>query len=317
LRRLRRLIRELRPDLIHTSLAEADLLGRIAGRLEHVPVVSSLVNVQYGPEHLQDPHVVGWKLRMWQVADIATARFVRRFHAVSEDVADVMAKRLMVSRRLIDVVPRGRDPDALGPPSSRRRALARDLLGIGNDELILAIGRQAHQKGFDILIESLADLSHSRPRVQLWIAGAPGAESHALTAQITRLNLSASVRLLGHRDDIPDLLAAADVFVLPSRREGSPGALIEAMAMSVACVASDVNTVREVAGSPPVVRLVPPGSPSLLATAVGELLADPRGARELGSRARDRFLDRYTVGRSAEELTSFYRHALHGVQVAP
>jgi glycosyltransferase involved in cell wall biosynthesis len=312
LAQLRAMISNLHPDIVHTTLAESDLLGRLAGWLEHVPVVSSLVNVQYGPEHRSDPLASSWKLLCWQLADIITAQSVRRFHAVGVDVADVMARRLAVRRRLIDVVPRGRDPDALGKPSEERRRRARQSLGVDGSEVVLAVGRHAYQKGFDLLLEAFADVAAARPHVRLLIAGSEGPQTTAIKAQILRGGLGSQVHLLGHRDDIPELLSATDLFVLPSRREGSPGALIEAMAMALPCLASDIPAVREVAGVPPAVSLVEAGSASRLADEIARLLGHTKAARELGVQARNRFIDEYTLASAVVGIVNFYRRALSG-----
>src|SRR6478752_1072679 len=101
-------IRDARPDLVHTTLFEADVVGRLAARRARTPVVSSLVNESYGPDHFADPALASWKLRMAWALDAATARLAARMHAVSEHVADVMAPRLRYPRSRIDVVHRGR-----------------------------------------------------------------------------------------------------------------------------------------------------------------------------------------------------------------
>lgn len=311
LAQLRGLIDQVRPDLIHTTLAEADLLGRVAAWLEHVPTVTSLVNVQYGPEHFRDPRIRAWRLRTWQLADALTARTVTRFHAVGSDVGDVMAGRLAIPRRKIDVVPRGRDAVVLGNPSAGRRRAARARLDVDDAaDVVLALGRHEYQKAFDVLLLAAGLLRRSHPSLRVLIAGRAGSTTAELDRSIEDLGLAGIVRFLGHRDDVPDLLCAADVFVLPSRREGSPGSLIEAMALGVPCVASDIPSVREVAGSPPVVRLVPPEEPEALATAVGDLLRDRVAASELGAHARARFQTCYALDPSVRALTGVYERAL-------
>lgn len=307
--RLRKLIQSFRPDIIHTTLTEADIVGRLAGRLERVPVVSSLVNILYGPEHRDDPLVSRWKLGCWQLADIATAHFARRFHAVGVDVANVMSRRLRVSPALVDVVPRGRDAGALGVPSDGRRMLARQRLGVVGSEVILAVGRHVHQKGFDLLLDAFAGLVAARPSAQLLIAGGEGPKTPALKAQIDALHLASRVRLLGHRTDISDVFLAANLFAFPSRREGSPGALLEAMALAVPSIASDIPAIREVAGRPPVVRLVQPDSPSTLLAEITHQLDHPENAKAMGIRARDRFLRCYTLETAVKGMLKFYERA--------
>ncbi len=247
LRRVRRLLGDRRPDLVHTTLFEADLLGRIAGRLARVPVVSSLVTEGYGPAHAAEPGLRRWKVRAAQVADAATARSVARFHVPAEHIADTMARRLRVPRNRFDVVPRGRDPEALGRRSEDRRRAVRARLEVGDEvPLIVAVARQEHAKGLDVLVEAFGSVRPERPDARLLVAGAVGNATALLRERVSRGDLDGSVVFLGTRDDVPDLLCAADVFVLPSRREGSPGVVLEALALEAPVVASDLPGVREV-----------------------------------------------------------------------
>ena len=149
-------VRRLRPDLVHTTLFEADVVGRVAARLGRIPVVSSFVTESYGPEHYGNPEYRPWKVRAAHVTDAATARLVTRFHAVSESAAEVMADRLHIAPSNIVVIPRGRDPEQLGLRTDERRAEARRMLGVGEDErLVLAAGRHFHFKGLDVLVAAM------------------------------------------------------------------------------------------------------------------------------------------------------------------
>jgi glycosyltransferase involved in cell wall biosynthesis len=303
----RGLIRWIEPDLVHTTLFDADIAGRIAARLTHRPVVSSLVNVNYGPEQLANPRIKSWRLRAAQLADATTARVVTRFHAVSGVVADEMAPRLHVRRDRIEVIPRGRDPVALGTRTDDRRAAARAALGVSPGErVVLAIGRQEYQKGFDVLVDAAASMARE---VRVFIAGRDGNASTELRAAIEAGGLGEIVTMLGERADIAELLCAADVFAFPSRWEGMPGTVIEAMALEAPIVASDIASVREVVGDDCVAVLVPPGDPRALANAVTSTLDDPDAAART-ARARHRFLDAFTIERSAAEMVRFYERVL-------
>ena len=121
---LHRLIGARQPDLVHTTLFDADVPGRLAARWAGVPVVSSLVNVAYGPEQRANPALRPWKLEAARRVDQVTARIPRRFHALSSHVATVMGERLSIPRDRIDVIPRGRDATLLGEPTPERRAAA-------------------------------------------------------------------------------------------------------------------------------------------------------------------------------------------------
>jgi glycosyltransferase involved in cell wall biosynthesis len=306
------LVRRLRPDLVHTTLFEADVTGRAAARLAGVPVVSSLVNETYGPAHLGDPQLRRWKVRTAQLVDGATARFATRLHAVSAFVANTMASRLRFPRERIDVVPRARDPVRLGRRTPERRDATRVRLDVDSrSPLVLAVARQEHQKGLDVLLEALALVQREVTGARLIVAGRPGNQTPELLELVERLGLRDAVRFLGSRDDVPDLLCAADVLAVPSRREGFPGAIVEAMALELPIVASDLPQVREVVEASGA-SLVPPGSPEELAAEIARVLVDPGGAARRVERAQTRFRERLTVERVADEMIAFYGRALAG-----
>ena len=309
--RATRLISNRRPALVHTTLYEADLVGRVAGALTGRPIVSSLVNVAYGPEMLDDPNLRRWKVRTVQLADGATARLVRRFHAITEYVADVMAVRLRIPRDRIDVVPRGRDPRQLGSRTPQRRERARATLEVDEHALLLiAIARHERQKGLDILLESFPGVLSRFPTAQLVVLGRDGNQTPLLRSMLERLSLYDSVRLLGVRVDVVDLLCGADLFVFPSRWEGLGGAILEAMALEIPIVASDLPVIREVVGDDNAAWLAPVDRPDALADAVLAALADPDEAGRRGRTAGTRFRERYTIDAVADGMTAFYRRAL-------
>jgi glycosyltransferase involved in cell wall biosynthesis len=308
--RCRSLVRELRPDLVHTTLFEADIVGRTAAWSARAPVVSSLVNVAYGPEHFADPSTRTWTLRSAQVLDALTASRTVRMHAVSERVAELMSPRLHYPRDRMDVVVRGRNPETLGARSEERRASARALLEVEPAQpVLLVVAREEHQKGLDVLLEAVPAIRRTEPRVHLFVAARRGAQSAVLREIVDRLDLAPAVTFLGTRDDVPELLCAADVFVLPSRREGLPGAVIEAMALEAPIVATDLPEVREVVSEEHAV-LVPPESPDRLAGAVLDVLGAPIDASHRAAAARARFLEVFTVARTADQMRNFYDRAL-------
>ena len=310
-RRAQQLIRERRPDLVHTTLFEADLAGRVAAALCRVPVVTSLVNVAYGPEqHADLGRVAAAKLRAAQLADGLTARRVVRFHAISAHVADVMARRLRLPEGRIEVIPRGRDGSRLGTRHPDRRSRARARLGLEDGTpLVLAAARQEHQKGLDVLLEAVPGVLEGVPSARVVVAGRTGNQTPLLRSITSRLGLEPAVRFLGARDDLGELLCAADVFVVPSRWEGLGSVLLEAMALEAPIVASDLPAVREVVSDGTTALLTPPGEPGSLAAAIVATLADRAGAAARARSARARFLAEYTIDRVAERMLAFYDHA--------
>lgn len=305
------LLRSVRPDLVHTTLFEADLAGRLAGRRAGVPVVSTLANMAYGPEQMTNPDLRWWRVRSAQAVDALTARWVVRFHAISAAVAATMARRLVLPRDRIEVVPRGRDPQRLGRRTPERRERARARLGAGpEDLLVVAASRQEHQKGLDVLLEAWPQVRSSVPTARLVIAGRPGNQTPLLEEAARRLGPGAAVELLGARDDVHELLCAADAFVFPSRWEGFGSVLLEAMALEAPIVASDLPSIREVVGDTSCARLVAPAAPGPLARALAQTLRAPSESAGRARSARRRFVERFSSEAVAEAMVALYRRAL-------
>ncbi|MER5866722.1 glycosyltransferase family 4 protein [Kitasatospora sp. NPDC002040] len=305
---LRRLIRKRRPDLVHTTLYESDVLGRAAALASGTPVVSSLVNSAYGPEHLHARGLNPWKVRAAQAVDAATAQGTRRFHALTRHVAEVMAQRLHVSPDRIDVVPRGRDPELLGSVTPERRAAVRAGLELADDTpVVLAAARQQYQKGLDVLLEAWPAVRAGLPDAVLLLAGSPGAETPGLQKLADR---AGNVRFLGPRSDVFDLMAASDAFAVPSRWEGLGSAAMEAMGVGVPLVCADVAALRETVGSEDYARLVPPERPAELAAALLETLGDRSAAELRVKAARARFLTSFTLHHVTGRMVEFYERSL-------
>ena len=302
----------LQPDLIHTTLFDADMIGRVVGLRRRVPVVTSLVNEAYGSEHYQDPAVRRSRLLGAHMLDAATAESVRRFHAITDSVRRTMAHRLAVRPSKIDVVFRGRDHEVLGRRSPGRRQAVRARLGVRpSAPMVLGVGRHEHQKGLDVLVRAFASVRRELPAAVLVLAGRTGSATAVIDALIDDHGLRESVVVLGPRDDVPDLLAATDAFAMPSCREGFGSVLIEAMALETPTIATDIPPLREVAGPTSWARFVPPDQSELLAHAIIHTLAEPTQRRVLsGAIARRRFLEHFDIERVSAQMYEFYVRAL-------
>jgi glycosyltransferase involved in cell wall biosynthesis len=307
-----RLIKFRQPDLVHTTLFDADIVGRTAATLAGVRVVSSLVSTSYGTEHRSEASQRAIKFRAAQLVDMATCRVVCRFRAVSQAVKEACIDGLRLKPDLVEVIPEGRDPARLGRSSAERKLAARAQLKVTDEPVVLAVGRQEPPKGLDLLIRAVPALREAYPDLQVLVAGQKGRSSAELISIVNEFDLTRSVRLLGHRDDVAELFCAADVFVLPSRREGIPGAVQEAMALEVPIVASDIPPVREALGDPSLAELFRPGDVAGLAAAVIRALNDPAAGQQRATQARERFIAQYDVAGVAERMVNFYRNALEG-----
>jgi glycosyltransferase involved in cell wall biosynthesis len=306
---LRRRIRIVQPDVLHTVLFHANLVGRLAAWGTGVPVLTSLVSTSYDPIRFEDPRLSSWALRLVRVTDRWTGRHLtHHFHAITEAVKDAAVRDLSIPPDRITVVERGRDAERLGKRTDERRSRARAALGLqADDEVVIHVGRHVYSKGQRFLLEAMERLVPARGRLVLLLVGPPGPTTDELHAVADRSPARARIRFLGYREDVPDLLAAADLFAFPSLYEGLGGALIEAMALGLPIVASDLPASREVLEAGGNARLVERRSAPALAAAMAEILDDPERAARMGRRSREIFEARFRIERSAERTAALYR----------
>lgn len=301
---LRHLLSAQRPDVIHTSLVNANLLGRIAAWNMPSPVITSWVSCDYGPEHRATSPYGSIGVRGAHLADLLTARSTDHFHAISAHVAQVMGRRLRIPKKRIHVIYRGRDSARLGTFTRERRLQVRASLSIADDvPVVLSAARLDSEKGVDTTLEAFRLLRARVPDAVLLVAGRPGNVSSDVQ---TIAESAPGIRLLGHRIDVPDLMCAADVLAFPSRREGLGGTLLEAMALRLSIVATDVGAIPEAIGDvgwP----LIPPDNPHALADGLASvLLADDtnEGRKIAGER---RFQTVFTAEAAADGMARLYR----------
>lgn len=305
---LRRLIKAEAPDVVHTTIFESDVAGRLAAFRLPCVVLTSLVNTSYEPERLADPNVRAWKLAATRIVDGFSARHLTdRFHAITQAVADSAVRRLRVDPAKIAVVPRGRDLRRLGEPGPVRRDSVRSGLGIAPHALVLLnVGRQDYQKGHLDLLHAFALVAERHPEAVLVQAGRRG---HA-TAQVERLLPESPwadrVHLVGHRDDVPDLMAASDVFVFPSHYEGLGGAVIEAMALGLPVVVSRAPALLEVIEEGGNGLSAPVADATALAEAISTLLGSATLRETFGRRSRELFDERFELGQSVSRMVALY-----------
>ena len=252
------------------------------------------------------------RLQAVRAVDGSTARHLTtHFHAVTPTVKRAAVDALGVDPARVTVVERGRDPARLGERTPERRARVRAALGLRDeDEVILNVGRQEYQKAQRDLLDAAARLGSRRPRAVLLIAGRTGNASDDLTRQLASSPVADRIRFLGHRDDVPDLLAAADVFAFPSLYEGTGGAAIEAMALGLPIVTSAIDSMRDVVDEGRNAVLVAPSASAALADALDALLEDPARRQAFGAHSREIFEARFTLERCTRKMVELYRRVI-------
>lgn len=304
---LRDIMRTHRAELLHTTLLFANLTGRFAARTTGTPVVTTLANQEYGPEHRANSRYGAWSVRAVQAVDLATVPLTTRFHAISSEVARVMSRRLRIPANRIQVVYRGRDPARLGTPSVARRLRARAALSIDmTTPLVLSVSRLDRQKGVDITIDAFQRLLSRIPNAVLLVAGRPGNASAVVRARACH---TPAIRLLGHRTDVPDLMCAADVLSFPSRWEGLGGTLVEAMALRLGIVASDIPPVAETLGASGW-PLVHPDDAGTLAAELISVLESGTANEARKDAGEKRFRTLFTAEAASEGMAGLYEDVL-------
>ena len=302
-----KVVRE-QPDLVHATLVSSCLASRMALVRLDPPLLNSVVNTSHDPTRGDRVAIASWKLRALRAVDGVTARhLVDHVHALTDAVAEEVEDVLGVDPGRITVIPRGRSQSAVGSADLVRRARVRRDLDLEQiAPVVVNVGRQDGQKAQADLVRAFARLVRARPDAVLLIAGREGSATPELLAAIDEEGVGSSVRLLGHRTDVLDVVAAADVFAFPSHYEGLGCSLIEAMALGVPIVGSDARAIAEVLGDGAYGRVVPRGDGVALADAMDGLLEDRVGAEALAERAHRRFLEHYELETIADATADLY-----------
>ena len=316
--RLRKHLAAIRPNLIHTHLFTSNVIGRIAGRLAGIPVISSIHNPEYEPEAVADvSSSIRKKIAVARRVDKITARFgCSQMIAVSEYVKHSIVTRLGFPSEKIEVI-----YNPVGEPNDQHRAGREEALmslGLPADSiLLLHVGRLSPQKGFIDAVRAMPEILRSFPTAKLISVGAHVNREYEteVNAEVSSRCISASVILAGERRDVADLVRVCDVFVFPSHFEGLGIALAEAMAAGSACVVTDMPPLTEFVEHDVSGMLVSKSDSASFAREVIKLIGDPDKRKTLGSTARATAKNLFDARTAAEKLTTVYtKTARHGGQ---
>jgi glycosyltransferase involved in cell wall biosynthesis len=275
---LTRLLRRVRPDVVHLNSSKAGVLGRIAASAARVPV---RVFTAHGWAFKA---TTGAAARVYTLADRAVCPLTTMIVCVSQTELEAgLAARVCVRERTT-VIPNAVDVSAL-PTRSQ---------GVSEPVEIVSVGRLAAPKDFSTLLAALALLPAGRAR--LTVLG-DGPLRPALEEQVAELGLAGDVVLAGEAADVRPYLDRADLFVLSSTSEGMPISVLEAMAAGLPVVASAVGGLHEIVVDGATGFLVPPSQPQALADALGRLVEDAGLRGRLGAGGRQRAEDDFSLAR--------------------
>ena len=297
---LSRIIRETRVAILHSHEFFMNTLGLVASWMTGVPLVATV----HGRNYYAD--------RFRRRAAYRLVARLARMVAVSEDVRLFLAERVGISQRQITVIPNGVPLDQ-GPSDEKISAL-RESLGLHpHSQVVGSVGSLYPVKGHRYLIDGSPQVITRFPHVVFLIVGRGGLREE-LEAQTRRLGVASHFRFLGHRDDVSDLLALSDVFVLPSLSEGMPLALLEAMAAGVPPIATRVGGVSEVVKDGLTGLLLPPRDGDALADRIMTLLGDRTLARQIGQSAREMVASRFSLAGMVQAYQEVYTQLIQKPQ---
>lgn len=290
--RLYGLLRRERPTILHAWMFHANIPARIVGRLAGIPIVIS------------GERTMGMEDRWRYWLTWFTALLTDRVVCVSQQVADFIVQQAGIPRYKTVVIPNGIElqnfeclPDKLQARSELK--LPRDRLVVGT------VARLDRAKRLDVLLQALVSL----PDVYAVIVG-DGLERAQLVTLSEQMDLESRVHFAGQQENVLPWLAALDVFVLSSDREGMSNALLEAMAARLPVVATAVGGTPDVVVDGATGLLVPPQDPIALAGAITRLLRDAGLRRQMGQAGWERVTQYFSLERMVEQTQSLYEHLL-------
>ncbi len=301
-----RLFRHLRPDIVHTHTAKAGTLGRLAARLAGVP---RIVHTFHG--HVLEGYFTPAATQFFVRIERVLARRTDRIITVSPRLRQTLLAMGIGRPEQVEVIPLGLELDRfLRIP--RGQAALRSSLRIPDGAPLLGIvGRLVPIKDHPTLLQAITLFPDGGQAPHLLVVG-DGERREELQRLTHHLGLASRVHYLGWRDDLDAILGGLDVVICCSRNEGTPVALIEAMAAGVPVISTDVGGVADLVAHGETGWLVPPGDPAALARGIGKLLGDPGLCRRLVATARPVALEKHHIKGLIPRMEGVYAKVLAG-----
>jgi len=299
-RRLYSALRHMQPDIVHTHLLHADVFGIPAARAARVPIVVT-------SRHNDNTFRRRFPIRqtnqaLWQSVDAGIA--------ISQSLARFCVEVEGAPAEKIHTIYYGLDPERWLVDAKGARVVLRRELGMGRHDLLVGMAcRLIEQKGVTYGLKAFARVAEEFPAAHIVVAG-DGPLREALENQAKWMTAAERVHFLGWRSDVPFLLAALDILLVPSLWEGFGLVLLEAMAQSIPIIASDVSALPEIVIHAETGLLAPPADVEALADALRLLLADKALRRHLGLMGQDRLEQHFGAARMVGETMALYEELL-------
>jgi glycosyltransferase involved in cell wall biosynthesis len=307
------IMRDWRPRIVHTHMAKAGTLGRAAAAIYNATAgrdaPARVVHTYHG--HVLEGYFNHATTRLFIGIERQLARVTDRIVAISPQIRTELVEQYRIGRPdQYRVIPLGFDLTGLAAIDDRARRAARIALGIDDAAHVVAtVGRLTAIKQHDLFLEAATLVAEHDPAALFLVVG--DGELRGELERIAREHgLADRVRFLGWRRDLATVYGATDVFLLTSRNEGTPVALVESLAAGVPAVSTDVGGVRDVLADNDVGLVAPYGDARALADAVAALFADSERRRAMGRRGRTAIVARYRIERLVDDVDHLYRELL-------
>lgn len=288
--KLEQIWKEKKPQILHTHLFHAGILGRLVGKKVGIPLI---LCHQGGPENNRPIHRT--------IIDYGTSCFVTRYVVPCKAVGKILHRRERISLKKIDYIPNG-----IQPPQG--------CMKVGKDGIdknfalpvkLVSVGRLVVEKAQWVMVRALHEMAMRNLDASLTIVGSGPLQSQ-IENQIAQLNLAHRTYLPGYQDNPYDWLYKSDIFLLTSLWESLSLALMEAMAIGLPVIATATGGTPELITHLENGYLIPPNSPTALADAVEYLINHPEIAHTMGVNAQKHILDHYTIPKIADQLENYY-----------
>lgn len=301
---LYRLMRRERPHVVHTHMAKAGFVGRVAARMAGVPVI---VHTFHG--HVFHGYFSPRKTKFFLNMERYCARLSTRIITISPRLRQEIVDFGVTTIDKIEVIPLGLQLDRFVDQPRGAGEFRRDIGAAEDAILIGAVGRLVPIKNIELLLSAFAMARQEEPRLHLVLVG-DGELRQSLEATTRAMGIAAQTTFAGWRRDLPSVYADLDAVVISSINEGTPASLIEAMAAGCPVVATRVGGVPDLVEDRVSGRLVAPADEQSLADAILAVVREPAATERMAVLARERARDRHQAGRLVADMDQLYRRLL-------